>query len=61
MAEEALDIKSLGTIVMSTPKKDVRQAVGRIMRSAGDKLVIDIIDQHDMFKKHWKKRKSWYN
>ena len=33
MAEEALDIKSLTTIVMATPKKDVRQAVGRIMRA----------------------------
>lgn len=61
MAEEALDIKSLATIIMSTPKKDVRQAVGRIMRSGGDKLVIDIIDQHQIFKRHWKSRRAWYN
>jgi superfamily II DNA or RNA helicase len=61
MAEEALDIKSLGTIVMSTPKKDVRQAVGRIMRSGGDKLVIDILDQHAIFRRHWDKRRRWYN
>lgn len=61
MAEEALDIKSLGTIVMSTPKKDVRQAVGRIMRSGGDKLVIDILDQHSIFRRHWDKRRKWYN
>ena len=61
MAEEALDIKSLCTIIMSTPKKDVRQAVGRIMRSGGDKLVIDIVDQHQIFKKHWTIRKRWYN
>ena len=61
MAEEALDIKSLATIIMSTPKKDVRQAVGRIMRSGGDKLVIDIIDQHEIFKRHWKSRRAWYN
>ena len=61
MAEEALDIKSLATIIMSTPKKDVRQAVGRIMRSGGDKLVIDIIDQHQIFKRHWTSRRAWYN
>jgi superfamily II DNA or RNA helicase len=61
MAEEALDIKSLATIIMSTPKKDVRQAVGRIMRSGGDKLVIDIIDQHQIFKRHWSSRRAWYN
>ena len=61
MAEEALDIKSLGTIIMSTPKKDVRQAVGRIMRSGGNKLVIDIVDQHQIFKRHWAKRRTWYN
>ena len=61
MAEEALDIKSLGTIIMATPKKDVRQAVGRIMRSGGNKLVIDIVDQHEIFKRHWAKRRTWYN
>jgi superfamily II DNA or RNA helicase len=61
MAEEALDIKSLGTIVMSTPKKDVRQSVGRIMRSNGDKLVIDIIDTHANFQRYWVDRRRWYN
>jgi superfamily II DNA or RNA helicase len=61
MAEEALDIKTLTTIVMSTPKKDVRQAVGRILRKNGEKLVIDFIDQHDIFKRHWDKRRRWYN
>ena len=61
MAEEALDIKTLSTIVMATPKKDVRQAVGRILRSKGEKLVFDIIDRHTNFKKHWVERRKWYN
>lgn len=61
MAEEALDIKSLSTIVMSTPKKDVRQSVGRIMRSKGNKLVIDIIDTHSNFQRYWIERRRWYN
>ena len=61
MAEEALDIKTLSTLVMATPKVDVRQAVGRILRNVeGKKLVVDIIDKHDIFKKHWCKRRTWY-
>ena len=61
MAEEALDIKTLSTLLMATPKVDVRQAVGRILRNVeGNKTVIDIIDQHGIFQKHWNKRKGWY-
>jgi len=60
-AAEALDIKTLSTLVMATPKKDVKQAVGRIFRSKGNKLVIDIVDQHDIFKNHWTQRRRWYN
>lgn len=61
MAEEALDIKSLTTILMATPKKDVRQSVGRIMRSKGDKLVLDIVDSHSNFQRYWSERRRWYN
>ena len=62
MAEEALDIKTLSTLVMATPKVDVRQAVGRILRNQdGEKIVIDIIDQHNIFLRHWNKRRVWYN
>lgn len=61
MAEEALDIKTLSALVMVTPKVDVRQAVGRILRNVeGKKLVVDIIDQHELFRRHWKKRQTWY-
>ena len=60
MAEEALDIKTLTTIVMATPKKDVRQAVGRILRTKGNKVVVDIIDQHDIIRRHWTGRRRWY-
>ena len=62
MAEEGLDIKSLSTLLMASPKVDVTQAVGRILRKAdGEKLIIDIVDQHPIFERHWKKRKTWYN
>ena len=62
MAEEALDIKTLTTLIMVTPKTDVTQAIGRIMRSNDAKpLIIDIIDIHPVFKRQWSKRKSYYN
>ena len=61
MASEALDIKSLSSLLLATPKPDVVQAVGRILRIKHDTpLVIDIIDQHDLLRKQWLKRKSFY-
>ena len=62
MAEEALDIKTLNTLIMTTPKTDVTQTVGRILRINGNNpLVIDIIDSHYTFKNQWKKRRAFYN
>tara|TARA_B100000508_G_scaffold137994_1_gene133377 strand:- start:166 stop:1608 length:1443 start_codon:yes stop_codon:yes gene_type:complete len=61
MASEALDIKTLTTLVMATPKTDITQAVGRILRTKEHTpLVVDIIDDHDVFTNQWKKRKSYY-
>ena len=52
MAAEALDIKSLTTLFMLTPKTDVQQAVGRILRVKHSKpLVVDFVDAHGIFKK----------
>ena len=62
MASEGLDIKTLTTLCMATPKSDVCQSVGRILRSNHkNPMVIDIIDSHDIFKKQYVKRKSFYN
>jgi superfamily II DNA or RNA helicase len=61
MAEEALDIKTLSTLLMATPKTDVRQAVGRILRQKHkEALVIDIVDSHGLFQRQWIKRKRYY-
>ena len=61
MASEALDIKSLTTLVMATPKTDITQSVGRILRTKhAQPLVIDIIYQHEIFQNQWKKRKTFY-
>jgi superfamily II DNA or RNA helicase len=62
MAEEALDIKTLTTLVLATPKTNVTQAVGRILRMAHAKpLVVDIVDSHETFSRQWKKRRAFYS
>jgi superfamily II DNA or RNA helicase len=61
MAEEALDIKTLSCLIMATPKTDVTQAVGRILRMKHKQpLVVDIVDQHDIFQRQSIKRLRFY-
>ena len=61
MAEEGLDIKSLTTLLMATPRVSVAQAVGRILRKKHENAeVYDIVDQHNMFQRHWTKRRAFY-
>ena len=61
MAAEGLDIKTLTTLIMATPKIDVNQSVGRILRKKNSQaLVIDIVDQHGLFQRHYNKRKTFY-
>ena len=62
MASEGLDIKTLTTLIMASPKSDVCQSVGRILRSKhSNPMVIDIIDGHRVFKNQWVKRLKYYN
>ena len=61
MAAEALDIKTLTTLIMATPKTDIEQSVGRILRERhSSPVVVDIVDSHDTFKNQWRKRKTFY-
>ena len=61
MASEGLDIKTLTTLIMASPKTDVCQSVGRILRTKHTSpLVVDIIDGHDLFEKQWLKRRKYY-
>lgn len=61
MAAEALDIKTLTTLFLMTPKTDVQQAVGRILRvKHSHPLVVDIVDGHDIFQSQWRKRMTFY-
>jgi len=61
MAAEGLDIKTLSTLMLVTPRTDIIQAVGRILRVKHERpLVIDIVDTHDLFKNQFKKRLTFY-
>jgi superfamily II DNA or RNA helicase len=61
MAAEALDIKTLTTLLMASPKTDVTQSIGRILRTKHvQPLVIDIADYHDIFQAQLKKRITYY-
>ena len=61
MAAEALDIKTLSTLVMITPKTDIIQSVGRILRVKHENpIIVDIVDKHDVFQKQWMQRRRFY-
>lgn len=61
MAAEALDIKTLSILLMATPKTDITQSVGRILRIKHEKpIIVDIVDDHDIFQNQWTRRKTFY-
>ena len=68
MASEGMDIPKLNTIILASPKSDVVQSVGRILREKADvrkfhPLVIDFRDTHpnlSMFNKQCDKRIVFY-
>ena len=63
MASEALDIPTLNAEFLITPKTDIVQCVGRILRAkhkSSNPIIYDIKDAHDVFYKQWLKRKAYY-
>jgi len=61
MAAEALDIKTLSTLIMATPKTDIEQSIGRILRVKHEQpIVVDIVDTHEVFKRQFQQRKMFY-
>ena len=60
---EGVDIPSLDTAVFATPRSDVVQTTGRILRKYPDKkipLVVDFVDSPFVFRNQFKKRKAYY-
>jgi len=63
MASEGLDIATLNTEFLISPKTDVVQIVGRILRAkhaTNKPIIYDFVDSHDVFHKQWLKRKTYY-
>jgi superfamily II DNA or RNA helicase len=64
MTAEGTDIPWLDTLVMATPKSDVRQIVGRIIRQYEGKqepVVFDLVDaSSNVFAGYWNSRRQWY-
>ena len=62
MSSEALDIPELNTLFMTTPKSNIEQSVGRILRKTHNvrPLIIDIKDDFVPFKNQANKRKTFY-
>lgn len=61
MAAEGLDIATLSTLIFVTPKTDIVQSVGRILRTKhSNPIVVDIVDKHQLFQNQWNKRRIYY-
>ena len=64
LAHEGLDIPALDTVILATPKSDIKQSIGRIMReTAGklnDPLIFDIADSWSVFFAMYRKRLKVY-
>ena len=65
MASEGFDVPTLNTLVLASPKSDVVQSVGRILRLRPEDrtfkpVILDIIDSFSVFQRQAIKRKKYY-
>jgi len=63
MSSEGLDIPTLNAEFLITPKTDIVQTVGRILRAKhkfSHPIIYDFVDSHDVFQRQWLKRKTYY-
>jgi hypothetical protein len=64
LAHEGLDIPVLDTVILATPRSDIKQSIGRIMRETKGKLnnplIFDIADQWSVFFSMYNKRLKIY-
>jgi len=65
MASEAMNIKTLNTVILASPRTNVEQSTGRILRTRISErvvqpLILDIVDPHDPLLNQWRHRESYY-
>ena len=62
MTAEGFDNPRLNTLVFATPKTDIEQAVGRILRKKHEinPIIVDFIDRYSLFPVQYYQRKYFY-
>jgi superfamily II DNA or RNA helicase len=65
MASEAMNIKTLNSVILASPRKKVEQSTGRILRVRAHErkvapVIVDVVDSHDMYKGQYRKRLIYY-
>ena len=65
IASEGYDQKGLDTLILATPRSDITQSVGRILRDKeidrqNVPLVVDVYDGYSIFLRQYQKRKAFY-
>ena len=62
MASEGMDIPDLDSVIFASPKSDIRQSIGRILRKKHEEMPIawDIVDDFSVFSRQFNKRKAHY-
>lgn len=62
IASVGMDIPTLNTLVLASPRKEIEQSVGRIFRKKGNfkPRIVDVIDDHNMFIAQGRVRKVFY-
>ena len=64
-ASEGFDAKDLDTLILASPKTDIEQSVGRILRQRENErkhqpIIFDVVDRFSMFERQGKKRLAYY-
>jgi superfamily II DNA or RNA helicase len=63
MSSEGMDIPELNTLIMASPKSDIEQSVGRILRKDHEDItpkIFDIVDDFSVFTNQGNKRRQFY-
>ncbi len=65
MASEAMNIRSLNTVVLASPRKKVEQSVGRILRERPQErttipIIVDVVDMQGVYVGQYRKRRQFY-
>jgi len=65
MASEAMNIRSLNTVILASPRKKIEQSVGRILRERPSErkvlpIIVDVVDMHGLYQGQFKKRRVFY-